>query len=518
MNKPVLSILYPSDSSYSESESATSSDMPEYFHDLNLDQVTADIVGGFGFYELNEFYYHPLQDLSSINFRHQVFADLMNDNIFAVFNDFSVGIQRMRARIERSQKLHNLRQRHRWMLDAVEGYCTTVTELVQKSQGLNIRSSGLNKFVSFLNDYLRSEYFQTLSRNSHSLKEQISAIRYNLFISANRIVVTPHRGETDYGAEVEETFERFRHGTVNEYTVNFPNWPDMNPVEEKILEIVVNMQPLLFDEIQSFVASNINYADPTVVSVERELQFYISYLGYISKLDRAAVRFSFPELLKDTKCVEVRGLFDIALAQKVVGDGKSVVPNDLVLEPPKQLAVITGPNSGGKTTFARAFGQLSYLSKLGCPVPAKKATLPLFDQIFTHFEREENLDDLRGKLEDELVRIHKILDQATGHSLIIMNESFGDTTLEDSKLLGHAVLSQIIDLGAICICVTFVDELASIGDATLSLMSTVEPNDPTKRTYSIVVQDANGLAYALAIAEKYGLTYRRLKGSKFNES
>ena len=155
MNKSVLSILYPSSSSYSESESAGSWDMPEYFHDLNLDQVTSDIVSGFGFYELNEFYYHPLRDLSSINFRHQVFADLMDDDIFAAFNDFSIGLQRMRARIERSQKLHNLRQRHRWMLDAVEGYCATVNELAGKSQELNIRSRGLNKFVSFLKDYLQ---------------------------------------------------------------------------------------------------------------------------------------------------------------------------------------------------------------------------------------------------------------------------------------------------------------------------------------------------------------------------
>jgi DNA mismatch repair ATPase MutS len=119
---------------------------------------------------------------------------------------------------------------------------------------------------------------------------------------------------------------------------------------------------------------------------------------------------------------------------------------------------------------------------------------------------------MSGKLEDDLVRIGEILRAATPASIVILNEIFTSTTLHDARFLGTKLLTKVIQLDALCVYVTFVDELASLGEPVVSMMSAIVPENPAERTYQVVRKPADGLAHALALAEKYDLTYERLRG------
>jgi DNA mismatch repair protein MutS len=330
-------------------------------------------------------------------------------------------------------------------------------------------------------------------------------------IKGNRVRVDRYDDQPDMSDAVVRTFAKFRQGAVPDHRVGFRGEHRMNHVEAQIIELVARLHPEPFSHLEQYRERRTDYLDATVARFDREVQFYLAYLRYIEPLRTRGLQFSLPQVSTQVKEEHVAQAFDLALATSLIGTAAAVVPNDYRLEGAERILVVSGPNNGGKTTFARTFGQLHHLAGLGLPVPGADARLFLPDRIFTHFEREEDIATLRGKFEDELVRIHEILTQATPDSLVVMNESFGSTTLRDALLVGTDVLGQLVDLDLPAVFVTFVDELASLGRSTVSMMSTVEHEDPAIRTFRVIRKPADGIAYAAALADKYGLSYERLR-------
>jgi DNA mismatch repair ATPase MutS len=266
------------------------------------------------------------------------------------------------------------------------------------------------------------------------------------------------------------------------------------------------MHPDVFARLATFHAEHEDFPDPAILVFDREIQFYLACRDYVERFRRAGLSFCYPSVGGDGKETSSRDAFDLALAETLLAEDRAVTGNDFELAGAERILVVTGPNQGGKTSFARAFGQMHYLASLGCPVPGREARLPLCDRIFTHFEREEDVADLSGKLKDDLTRIHAVLDRATPRSLVVVNEIFSSTTLRDATVLSRRIAERLLQRDLLCVWVTFIEELATLGEQTVSMAVAVDPDKPTERTYRIVRRPADGLAYALSIAEKHRLT------------
>jgi DNA mismatch repair protein MutS len=490
--------------------SADGPEEPDFFADLNLDQVVKSMVAGREQYELKPFFYAPLHELDAVRYRHEVLRDLEKREVLEPVSRFAEAMGRMREHLEQVRNLHYQLQKQAWFLDAAEIYCQAVRALAGELAAHDVTSRGLRRFRRYLAGYAGSDRFTSLAAETQALKDAFARIRYAVRIHGPRVTVSRYEGEPDYGAEVEEIFARFKQGAVKSYLVRLPGYAEMDHVEAQIVSLVARLYPDEFGTLAGYCALHRDYLDPTIGRFDREVQFYLAYLELIGRHKAAGLPFCYPHVSARSKEITAEDTFDIALANKLVPVGGTVITNDFCLTGPERIFVVSGPNNGGKTTFARTFGQLHHLASLGLPVPGRSARLFLPDRIYTHFEKEEDIETLRGKFEDELVRVHEILEQATADSVIVMNESFNSTTLNDALFVGTEVMRRILDLGCLGVYVTFVDEIASLSEATVSLVSQVVAGNPAERTFKVLRKPAEGLAYAWAIAAKYGLTEERL--------
>lgn len=494
------SILFPTE------EKREVIDYQEVLKDINADQIISSITGGYEEYKLDEFFLMPLSNVADAEYRHDVMRDLEKPEITQGFIMFSEKMKQSRRTFSRITSVDYDKQNERSFLESARLYCEAVDDLSRLFIYNEVQSSGLSDFIRFLLTYWKSQDFKNLSAQVGTLLEDLKLVHYTLLIDGSHVTVQKFCDEANFSEEIRRFFEKFRQQDKKKFTYK-TNIGDMNHIDERIFSCVSKLYPEIFKKLQVFYRDNQGFYHNGILQFEQEIQFYLAYRKYMNRFLDSELSFCFPTLSTNDKQVFCEDSFDMALASKLFSEGKKVVTNGFSLSGKERIIIVTGPNQGGKTTFARMYGQLHYFASLGLPVAGKIAKLFLPDRIYTHFENKEKQVTLNGKLQDDIIRIHDILNRATSNSIIVINELFSSTTLEDAVNVAEKIIDTITQRDILCIYITFLEELSTYNENTISMVSTVSRYDRQTRTYKILRLPADGKAYALSVAQKYRLTY-----------
>ena len=192
--------------------------------------------------------------------------------------------------------------------------------------------------------------------------------------------------------------------------------------------------------------------------------------------------------------------------------GDQYVPNDVTLgpvadEPATTLALITGPNMAGKSTYIRTTALLTLLAHTGSFVPAEAATLGLCDKIFTRVGAHDELHAGRSTFMVEMTETANICHHATDRSLVILDEIGRGTSTLDGLSLAWAIAEHLAAVGCRCLFATHYHELTQLADTL-----------PTVGNLHVTVREWNDQIVFLhrvapgATDQSYGIQVARLAG------
>ena len=149
------------------------------------------------------------------------------------------------------------------------------------------------------------------------------------------------------------------------------------------------------------------------------------------------------------------------VVEKVIKE--SYVENDIIMDEDTSILLITGPNMAGKSTYMRQLGISVIMAQIGCFIPAKEASLPIFDKIFTRIGASDDLVSGESTFMVEMIEASNAIKNATENSLILFDELGRGTATFDGMSLAQAILEYIHNkIGAKTLFSTHYHELTDL--------------------------------------------------------
>jgi DNA mismatch repair ATPase MutS len=291
--------------------------------------------------------------------------------------------------------------------------------------------------------------------------------------------------------------ERIGIGSRNVYSFAIP------ARDEAGAQALTDMTSRGINQVANAAAQSADHVTSYFTMLRAELGFYVSCLNLHGRLIAAGQPVTFPDPSAagpwQLSCEDLRDTSLALRAGRVVG-------ND-VNGDGKALVIITGANSGGKSTFLRSVGLAQLMMQCGLFVTARSLRASVCRQVFTHFIREEDHAMVSGRLDEELARVSAIAEHIGPRCLILFNESFAATNEREGSEIGRQVVRALLEAGIRVFFVTHQFDFADSfrrerPDGTLFLRAPRQPDG--QRTFKLSVAEPLPTSYGEDIYHRIG--------------
>lgn len=354
-------------------------------------------------------------------------------------------------------------------------------------------SGGLSTLFATLQRDLDDEYFETLNRHLRQLRFRegipmsMQLDRDNSGINYVLRATGAKRGWREFiGIEPRSV-----------YSFTIP------PRDEAGSQALGEMTGRGLNMVANAAAQSADHVTSYFTMLRAELGFYVSCLNLRDRLEAAGQDVTFPTPSEPDNCeFRCADLRDASLALRT----ERVVGNDVDADG-KNMIIITGANSGGKSTFLRSAGLAQVMMQAGLFVTAQSLRASVCSQVCTHFIREEDAEMVSGRLDEELKRMSVIADRLGPHSLVLFNESFAATNEREGSEIGRQVVRALLEAGVRVFFVThqfdFADSFRRAQpDSTLFLRAPRQPDG--QRTFKLTVAEPLPTSYGEDIYFRIG--------------